>query len=81
LERGLLRLSVVLARRIASVIKPDFNQSSVHHFTSATLRRFHRRRLLHVTDFFQTAGFTIRGGVSVMANFSFLATSVRSTWL
>jgi hypothetical protein len=43
----------------------------VHHFASATLRRFHRRRLLHPTGFFQAAGFTVRGGVSVMAIFIF----------
>jgi hypothetical protein len=72
---------LALARRTASVIKSGFIRSAVHHFTSATLRRFHRRRLLHATDFFQAAGFTVRGGVSVMATFSFLATCVRSTWL
>jgi hypothetical protein len=60
-----LRPPACLARRIASVIKSGFIRSSVHHFTSATLRRFHRRRLLHATDFFQAAGFTVRGGVSV----------------
>jgi hypothetical protein len=54
-----------MARRIASVIKSGFIRASVHHFTSATLRRFHRRRLLHATDFSQAAGFTVRGGVSV----------------
>jgi hypothetical protein len=70
-----------MARRIASVIKSGFIRSSVHHFTSATLRRFHRRRLLHATDFFQAVGFTVRGGVSVMAIFSFLAARIRSSWL
>jgi hypothetical protein len=68
-----------MARRTASVIKSDFIRSSVHHFTSATLRRFHWLRLLHATDFFQAAGFTVKG--SVMATFSFLATRVRSPWL
>jgi hypothetical protein len=70
-----------MARRRASVIKSDFIRSSVHHFTSATLRRFHRRRLLHATDFFQAAGFAVKGGVSVMATFSLLAARVRSPWL
>jgi hypothetical protein len=70
-----------MARRIASVIKSGFIRSSAHHFTSATLRRFHRRRLLHATDFFQVAGFTVRGGVSVMATFPLLAAQVRSSWL
>jgi hypothetical protein len=69
-----------MARRIASVIKSGFIQSSVHHFTSATLRRFHRRHLLHTTDFFQAAGFTVKGGVSVMASFPLLAAHVGSSW-
>ena len=64
-----LRPPACLARRIASVIKSGFIRSSLRHFTSATLRRFHRRRLLHATDFFQAAGFTVKGGVSVMAHF------------
>ncbi len=75
-----LRLPACIARRIASVIKSGFIRSSVHHFTSATLRRFHRRRLLHATDFFQAVGFTVRGGVSVMAAFPLLAAHVQSSW-
>jgi hypothetical protein len=63
----LLRPPLALARRTASSIKSDFIPSSLHHFTSATWRRFHRRRLTHATDFFQAAGFTVRGGVSVIA--------------
>jgi hypothetical protein len=51
-----LRQPHCMARRTASVIKSDFIRSSVHHFTSATLRRFQRRRLLHVTDFFELPG-------------------------
>jgi hypothetical protein len=70
-----------MARRIASVIKSGFIQSSVHHFTRTTLRCFHRRHLLHATDFFQAARFTVKGGVSVMATFSLLAARVRSSWL
>jgi len=57
-----LRQPRCMARRIASVIKSGFIRSSVHHFASATLRRFHRRRLLHATDFFQAVGSTVRGG-------------------
>ena len=76
-----LRQPRCMARRIASIIKSGFIRSSVHLFTSATLRRFHRRRLLHATDFFQAAIFTVRGGVSVMATFSLLAAHVRSSWL
>jgi hypothetical protein len=63
----MLRQPHCMARRIASVIRSGFIRSSVDHFTSATLRRFHRRLLLHATDFFQVVGFTVRGGVSVMA--------------
>jgi hypothetical protein len=37
--------------------------------------------LLHATDFFQAAGFTVRGGVSVMATFPFLAVNFRPSWL
>jgi len=33
-----------------------FHSVAVHHFTSATLRRFHRRRLLHATDFSKLPG-------------------------
>ena len=51
LVASVLRQSACVARRIASVIKSGFIRASVHHFTSATLRRFHRRRLLHATDF------------------------------
>jgi hypothetical protein len=75
-----LRQPRCMARRMASVIKSGFIRSSVHHFTSATLRRFHRRRLLHATDFFQAAGFTVRGGVSVMAYLPLLAAHVGSSW-
>jgi hypothetical protein len=75
-----LRQLACMARRTASVIKSDFIRSSVHHFTSAILRRFHRRRLLHATDFFQAAGFTVRDGVSVMAQFPLLAAHVLSSW-
>jgi hypothetical protein len=53
--------------RPASSIQSGFIPSPLNHFTSATWRRFHRRRLLHATDFLQAAGFTVRGGVSVMA--------------
>jgi hypothetical protein len=74
-----LRQARCMARRIASVIKSGFIRSSVQHFTSATLRRFHRRRLLHATDFFQAVGFTVRGGVSVMVPFPLLAAHVRSS--
>ena len=75
-----LRQPRCMARRIASVIKSGYIRSSVHHFTSATLRRFHWRLLLHATDFFQAAGFTVKGGVSVMACFPLLAAHVRSSW-
>jgi hypothetical protein len=54
-------------QRPASSIQSGFIPSPLNHFTSATWRRFHRRRLLHATDFLQAAGFTVRGGVSVMA--------------
>jgi hypothetical protein len=70
-----------MARRTASVIKSGFIRSSVHHFTSATLRRFHQRRLLHASNFFQAGRFTVRGGVSVTVTFSLLAARVRSSWL
>jgi len=66
-----------MARRTASVIKSGFIWSSVHHFTSATLRRFHRRRLLHATDFFQATIFTVKGGVSVMPKNPHLAAHFR----
>jgi hypothetical protein len=81
LAAPLLRQPRCMARSAASIIKSGFIRSSVHLFTSATLRRFHRRRLLHATDFFQAAIFTVRGGVSVMATFSLLAAHVRSSWL
>jgi hypothetical protein len=80
MECRLLRLPLPLGRRTASIIKSGFIPSSVRHFTSATLRRFHRQRLLHATDFFPAAGFTVRGGVSVMAYFPLLAAHVRSFW-
>jgi hypothetical protein len=76
-----LRQPACVARRMASVIKSGFIRSSLHHFTSATLRRFHRRCLLHAIDFFQVVGFTVRGGVSVMVTFPLLAARVRSSWL
>jgi hypothetical protein len=56
------RKTTIFSRGGASVIKSGFIRASVHHFTSSTLRRFHRRRLLHATDFFQAAGFTVRCG-------------------
>jgi len=76
LECRLLRPPLALARRTASTIKSGFIWSSLHHCTSATWRRFHRRHLTHATDFFQAAGFTVRGGVSVMAYFSTFSRSL-----
>jgi len=45
-------------------------ENSVHHqimLHSVVGASLHRRRLLHATDFFPAARFTVRGGVSVMA--------------
>ena len=68
IERENPSLKGVLPRDYARPsIKSGFLPSPLHHFTSATLRRFHRRHLTHATDFFPAARFTVRGGVSVMA--------------